>query len=46
MTPTSELVDWIVGVSYTDFNDETVHYTKKFLLNTIAGMLAGSREPG
>ncbi|MCS3877638.1 2-methylcitrate dehydratase PrpD [Gordonia amarae] len=37
--------EWAVGADYKDFPAETVEFTKALLLKTIAGMIAGSREP-
>lgn len=37
--------EWVADVDYKDFPSETVEFTKALLLKTIAGMLAGSREP-
>src|SRR5882757_3721568 len=37
--------EWVTTVDYKDFPDETTEFVKALLLKTIAGMLAGSREP-
>jgi 2-methylcitrate dehydratase PrpD len=39
------VAEWVASVDYKDFPEETVEFTKALLLKTIAGMLAGSREP-
>jgi 2-methylcitrate dehydratase PrpD len=39
------VAEWVAGVDFKDFDPKTVEFTKALLLKTIAGMLAGSREP-
>jgi 2-methylcitrate dehydratase PrpD len=39
------VAEWVAAVDYKDFDEKTVEFTKALLLKTIAGMLAGSREP-
>ena len=45
MGETRELAEWIAGVSYTDFPDESVACAKGTLMKTVASMVVGSREP-
>lgn len=39
------VAEWVESVDFKDFDQQTVGFTKSLLLKTIAGMLAGSREP-
>jgi 2-methylcitrate dehydratase PrpD len=39
------VAEWVATVDYKDFPEETTEFAKALLLKTIAGMLAGSREP-
>ncbi|MEB4209569.1 MmgE/PrpD family protein [Mycobacterium sp. 94-17] len=39
------VAEWVERVDYKDFDAQTVEFTKALLLKTVAGMLAGCREP-
>jgi 2-methylcitrate dehydratase PrpD len=40
-----KLAEWVSTVDYRDFPEETTTFAKCLLLKTVAGMVAGSREP-
>jgi len=42
---TANVANWVANARYKDFPEDTTKYAKALLLKTIAGMLAGSREP-
>lgn len=39
------VAEWVAAVDFKDLDPQTIEFTKALLLKTIAGMLAGSREP-
>lgn len=45
MSVTTDLSEWILKASFSDFPDETVDCTKGLLLKSVTGMVVGSREP-
>ncbi len=45
MKRTRAVSEWVQRVSYGDLPMETTSYAKALLLKTVAGMVAGSREP-
>lgn len=45
MESTKKMVDWALKASLDDFDAATLDYTKRLLLKTIAGMVAGAKEP-
>lgn len=40
-----KMAEWVAEADYKDFDAETVEFTKALLLKTVAGMVAGCREP-
>jgi 2-methylcitrate dehydratase PrpD len=42
---TQRVSEWVADVDYSAFPEETTSYAKGLLLKTVAGMVAGSREP-
>ena len=39
------VAEWVASVDFKDLDQQTVEFTEALLLKTIAGMLAGCREP-